>query len=441
MIKLKLSNIPQPFKLKLVKNPSSINLKCNFQFPEVKPGEYQEKYVVPLEERQEIIPDKEYDALSKVVVYSIPEEYIIPRGELGISENGVHNVRDFETTRVEIHPRLQYKYVTPSKEFQTIEPDSGYDGLMVVDVYPIPPEYSIPQGTIDLYENGTYNVVDFAEARVQFTPNLQYKAVTPKKETQVIGPDKGYDGLAIVDIGPVTSNIDKNIVSENIRDGVEILGVQGTLKSEGAKYAPQYISWRQQDATDLTYEVSNIDSSRIISCMRMFDTCSNLTSLDLSSWTLESCNRLGYMFYNSTKLKSINMSNFDTRNVIYMNSMFYQCKALPSVDISHFNPKSLTNVNAMFQNCTALTEVDISSICTTKINNSALMFSGCTKLTKVIIDSPNVFPMTNVSFFTNTPIANGTGYVYVPDNLKETYQKRTNWTTYASQIKGMSELV
>ena len=339
----------------------------------------------------------------------------IPKGEIQIYKNGDYDVEKFSSAKVEIIPNLQYKSVTPTKEWQTIDADKGYDGLEVVDVAPIPDEYIIPK--------------------------LQdLKVVEPSTEYQVVVPDKGYDGLLCLDILPVTAEIDENIISENIRDGVEILGVKGTLKTEGAKYTPQYISWRQTDASDLTYEITNVDSSRIISCMRMFDSASNLTSLDLSSWTLESCNRLGYMFYNCQNLKNLNISNFDTKNVIYTNSMFYNCKALTSVDISHFNPKSLTNVNAMFQNCTGLTEVDISSICTTKINNSALMFSGCTNLKKVIINSPSVFPMTNTNFFTNTPIASGTGFVYVPNTLVETYKSRTNWTTYANQIKPLSEL-
>jgi len=396
-----------------IENIDGMNLSIETELKDVYPS-LESLEVDPSSVKQIFNHDGSY-GYDEVVVNAIPEEYIIPTGEKQINENGAYNVKEYENVNVDVTPNLQYKAIVPTKEFQIIYADKGYDGLGVVDVMPIPDEYVIPK--------------------------LQSKFVSPTIDFQTIVPDVGFHGLSFVDIAPVTSDIDKDIKPENIRDGVEILGVHGTYKSEGTKYSPQYISWRQQDATDLTYEVSNIDSSRIISCMRMFDTCSNLTELDLSSWTLESCNRLGYMFYNSTKLQSINMSNFDTRNVIYMNSMFYNNKALKSVDISHFKPNSLTNVNAMFQNCIELTEVDISSICTTKINNSALMFSGCTKLTKVIINSPSVFPMTNVSFFTNTPIANGTGYVYVPDNLVATYKARTNWTTYASQIKGMSELV
>ena len=38
-------------------------------------------------------------------------------------------------------------------------------------------------------------------------------------------------------------------------------------------------------------------------------------------------------------------------------------------------------------------------------------------------------------------IANGTGYIYVPDNLVEDYKVAANWSTYASQIKPLSEYV
>ncbi len=49
--------------------------------------------------------------------------------------------------------------------------------------------------------------------------------------------------------------------------------------------------------------------------------------------------------------------------------------------------------------------------------------------------------LSNSNAFANTPIAQGTGYIYVPDNLVASFKTATNWSTYASQIKGVSELV
>ena len=73
------------------------------------------------------------------------------------------------------------------------------------------------------------------------------------------------------------------------------------------------------------------------------------------------------------------------------------------------------------------------------INNTS--FSGCAALEALILDQITAVPnLVNVSAFNNTPIADGTGYVYVPDNLVDAVKAATNWTTFADQIKGISEL-
>ena len=56
----------------------------------------------------------------------------------------------------------------------------------------------------------------------------QIKYVTPTTYQQDIDADTGYE-LGRVVVEPVTDAIDANIQSENIRDGVTILGVTGTV--------------------------------------------------------------------------------------------------------------------------------------------------------------------------------------------------------------------
>lgn len=69
-----------------------------------------------------------------------------------------------------------------------------------------------------------------------------------------------------------------------------------------------------------------------------------------------------------------------------------------------------------------------------------ISFSGCTNLVAVILSSESICTLVTTTAFNNTPILNGTGYIYVPDNLVEQYKVETNWATFANQIKGLSEI-
>ena len=55
------------------------------------------------------------------------------------------------------------------------------------------------------------------------SPQLQTKTITPSASTQYVTPSIGYDGLS-----QVTVNGDSNLISDNIKSGVNIFGVSGT---------------------------------------------------------------------------------------------------------------------------------------------------------------------------------------------------------------------
>lgn len=59
---------------------------------------------------------------------------------------------------------------------------------------------------------------------------LQTKEIQPKVTDQTVLPDEGKTGFSSVTVKAVTSAIDANIVPENIKAGVTILGVTGTLE-------------------------------------------------------------------------------------------------------------------------------------------------------------------------------------------------------------------
>lgn len=97
----------------------------------------QEKEVTPTKEIQEITPDENYTGLSKVKINSIPDEYIIPDGELDVNANGDVDVTNYKWARVGVYtpPTLQDKSITITENrTQNITFDNGYDGLNSVQI-------------------------------------------------------------------------------------------------------------------------------------------------------------------------------------------------------------------------------------------------------------------------------------------------------------------
>lgn len=102
---------------------------------------------------------------------------------------------------------VQDKIIEPTREIQTVTADEDYDQLGTVTVNPIPDEYIIPDGTLDVDANGDVDVTMFRMARVGVytPPTLQDKEVMPTKEEQIIGYDENYDGLNEVKVNPIPS--------------------------------------------------------------------------------------------------------------------------------------------------------------------------------------------------------------------------------------------
>ena len=63
-------------------------------------------------------------------------------------------------------------------------------------------------------------------------PVLDTLNVTPDTVAQEIVPETGVDGFNKVNVSAVNASIDSNIVAENIKAGVNILGVDGNLDTE-----------------------------------------------------------------------------------------------------------------------------------------------------------------------------------------------------------------
>lgn len=101
------------------------------------------------------------------------------------------------------------------------------------------------------------------------------------------------------------------------------------------------------------------------------------------------------------------------------------------------NPRVTSIRGYAFYSCTSLTTINLPLV--TTIAQYAL--SKCTALTALILrNEAKICTLQKASTLQSTPIASGTGYIYVPDALVDKYKAATNWSTYADQIKPLSEL-
>ena len=89
-----------------------------------------------------------------------------------------------------------------------------------------------------------------------------------------------------------------------------------------------------------------------------------------------------------------------------------------------------------FHSCTKLTSAIFPTA--TKVYN--LAFYGCAVLkTLVLRKSDSICTLSNANAFNATPIKSGTGYIYVPASLIETYKTATHWSTYAAQFRALED--
>ena len=140
-------------------------------------------------------------------------------------------------------------------------------------------------------------------------------------------------------------------------------------------------SYKLSNMTEIV-GMENLVTDEVWSMSCMFQFCTKLTTIDLSSFNTDNVTDMWGMFYLCYGLTSLDVSKFNTENVYDMGYMFSNCDALTSLDLSNFNIASVTNMESMFAYNSSLTTI----ICNGKwsesltLNNSTDMFSGCISL-------------------------------------------------------------
>lgn len=180
---------------------------------------------------------------------------------------------------------------------------------------------------------------------------------------------------------------------------------------------------------------------------RIFGYNNSLTEVDLPN-----AKTIGMAsFASATALETVKLNSLETLVVGAQDQQFYSCTKLKNVSMN-----SLKTVGAMsFDGCTALKQIHLPSL--NRVGGSGFTNTGLeiarfpvlstigtnafrsSKLATLILEGSAMVTLDNISAFTNTPIADGTGYIYVPQSLIEEYKVATNWVTYAAQFRAIED--
>ena len=359
------------FRLKLIKKPILFKLKTNFSFPPIVLANMQEKEVIPTKEKQEIVPDKNYDGLSKVIVDKIPDEYIIPTGNIEITKNGIYNVREKETANVNIPMlKLGTKNITSNGTYKAS--DDELDGYSEVNV-----------------KTSGVDINDYFKPTIAAATNLErtngINGIIKKiPDTITISGDScagmfqycaAITTIPLLDTSKVT-DMRKMFYNCNSLQTIPVIDTS-KVRTMTSMFS---------GCTSLQ-TIPLFNASEVTSMTSMFENCTSLQTIPL--FNASEVTSMTSMFENCTSLQTI--PAMDTSKVRTFERTFFACSALQSLPL--LDMSSVTSLYGTFVRATNLMHssgfpnLGKAYLTTSAANNYTytLTLSSCSKLTEASI--------------------------------------------------------
>lgn len=266
----------------------------------------------------------------------------------------------------------------------------------------IPVNFDIPAKLVEktIQANGVYNAsednVDGYSSVTVVVPDrplmVQELNVTPSTESQTINIVSGIDGYGPVNVAAVTGAIDSNIQPSNIKEGVSILGVDGsvvesnettlsvtpTTSVQSLTPSSPYTGFNEVSVSAVTSSVdANIQPENIRE---------NVTILGTTGTAYIPEHFVDFTLKNGTLTKDAKMINLSGVKTIGRSSLMYLYEgcAFPAnthIDMSDISSIGFSGCSHMFEGAQNTISVDLSNVSVLSANNAALyMFSSNTSL-------------------------------------------------------------
>jgi hypothetical protein len=302
-----------------------------------------------------VLPDENYDALDEVdITVNVP----IPAPNLqnknvNIVENGNTEVEAEDgydgLNKVNINvnvpseePNLQSKDITIIANGTTkVEPDANYDGLSDVDITVNVPQ---PSGTINIVENGTVDVTNYASASVQVPNSPDWTEIGYEDTPQTIIDGFNYAKQVQANWNPNATSLNGKF---NKDTNLLVLPLVDTSKVTN-------FSDFCRDARHLIY-IPLIDTSKATTLQSAF---AGVAIIDFPALDTSSCTNFSSAFGNNKSLK--HFRTIDTSKGKDFSYMFRDCEQLQDIEVLDLS--SATNLQNMFQNCNQLTDYSLNNI-------------------------------------------------------------------------------
>lgn len=135
--------------------------------------------------------------------------------------------------------------------------------------------------------------------------------------------------------------------------------------------------------------ISNFKMSRVTTIFGLFQSCVKLTELNLSSWNVSSLRDMGSFAYGCTNLKTLNITGWKTNKLVTIYSAFQSCRYLTELDVSGLDVSDTETINSVFSDCTSLISLDLSKWNVSNVTSFDGLCQNCSSLSSINVSGWN----------------------------------------------------